>query len=308
MPLVLAALLLIAGILIVVGLWLPQFVRDPVDAYVTRLAERRHTLEEVELAESFAERVLRPMVQGLARLVGRLNPGARQDRRQRSVQDQLNLAGNPHGWTPNDFLGVRVLCGLLAAVGALLLFLSTGAAPFALPAAIAVGAASSFAPELYLRQIIADRQHAIQRGLPDVIDLLCICVQAGLGFDAALIRLCEKSDNALAQEFARMLREIQLGRPRRDALRDLATRNAVPDLANFISAVIQAEQLGVGVTQVLLAQSEQTRDLRRLRAEEVAAQAPIKMLIPMLLFIFPALCVVLLGPIWPLMTAAGVRR
>jgi tight adherence protein C len=116
----------------------------------------------------------------------------------------------------------------------------------------------------------------------------------------------QKSDNQLTYEFNRVLAEMRVGRPRRDALKDVIARTQVPDLANFISAILQAEQLGVSVTQVLAVQSDQMRVLRRQRAEEKAMQAPLKMLFPMVFFIFPALCIVLMGPMWPGMANSGL--
>src|SRR5205823_11124 len=178
------------------------------------------------------------------------------------------------------------------------------------PLALLIGAGGALVgfllPELYLNQIIRKRQHDIQRLLPDAMDLLVICVEAGLGFDGALLRLVQKTDNDLSHEFARVLQEMRVGRSRREALRDCVTRTQVPDLANFISALIQAEQLGVSVTQVLAIQADQMRTIRRQRAQEQAQQAPIKMLLPMLLFIFPALCVVLIGPLWPQIAASSL--
>src|SRR5262249_49347925 len=135
------------------------------------------------------------------------------------------------------------------------------------PMAILFGAGGAlvgfFLPELYLNQKIRKRQHDIQRSLPDAMDLLVICVEAGLGFDGALLRLVQKTDNDLAHEFARVLQEMRVGRSRREALRDCITRTQVPDLANFIAALIQAEQLGVSVTQVLAVQADQMRTIRR---------------------------------------------
>jgi len=137
------------------------------------------------------------------------------------------------------------------------------------------------------------------RALPDALDLLVISVGAGLGFDAALARVVAKSDNPLTRELNRVMQEMRVGRARRDALKDMVARTDVPDLSNFISALIQAEQLGVSVTTVLTVQADQMRVLRRQRAEEQAQQAPLKMLFPMMLFIFPALCIMILGPLWP---------
>src|SRR5438046_8829471 len=135
------------------------------------------------------------------------------------------------------------------------------------------------------------------------MDLLVVSVEAGVGFDAALARVVAKSDNDLTREFARMMAEMRVGRPRREALKEMIARTDVDDLTNFVSALVQAETLGVSIVQVLVVQADQMRTLRRQRAEEQAQQAPLKMLFPVMGFIFPALCIMILGPLWPALTA-----
>jgi tight adherence protein C len=132
--------------------------------------------------------------------------------------------------------------------------------------------------------------------MPDALDLLTICVEAGLGFDAAMAKVYEKWDNELGRAFGRVIREIQLGKLRRDALRDMAERLGVEELTSFTAAVIQSEQLGVSMAQVLRIQSDQMRVRRRQKAEEAAHKAPIKMLFPMALLIFPTICIVIMTP------------
>ena len=296
------ALIALAMMLVLIGLALPMFAADAVQSRLTQFADRPRSLEELELEQPFSERVLRPLVQRLAELFQRLSrqrDARKVERQTTTMQQRLALAGNPHRWTPTDFLGVKILVAIIFG-GLAFLMLTILGEPVLAPFIAGVTAlATFFLPELYLNQLIRDRQHDIQKTLPDSLDLLSICVEAGLGFDAALSRLVQKSDHALSREFGRVLQELRVGRPRREALRDVVLRTQVPDLANFISAVIQGDQLGVSITQVLAVQADQMRTIRRQRAEEQAAQAPLKMLIPMLLFIFPALCVVILGPLWP---------
>jgi len=285
------------------GLALPFFERDAVQARLAQFADRPRSLAELELEVPFNERVLRPLLQRLASLTQRLSRQRRNVRQQEqqasAIQQRLTLAGNPHRWSPSDYLGFKALCALTLAGSLFLLLMVLGQPAFAILVGLIAGLLGFLAPELYISSLIRNRQHDIQKALPDSLDLLCICVEAGLGFDAALARVVQKSDTPLSYEFARVLQELRVGRPRRDALRDVISRTLVADLANFISAIIQADQLGVSVTQVLAVQADQMRVLRRQRAEEQAAQAPLKMLIPMLIFIFPALCVVILGPLWP---------
>jgi tight adherence protein C len=132
--------------------------------------------------------------------------------------------------------------------------------------------------------------------MPDALDLLTICVEAGLGFEAAMAKVNEKWDNEIARAFGRVIREIQLGKLRREALRDMAERLGIPEMTSFVAAVIQSEQLGVSMAQVLRIQSDQMRVRRRQIAEEKAHQAPIKMLLPLGLFIMPSICITLMGP------------
>ena len=154
-------------------------------------------------------------------------------------------------------------------------------------------------PGVWLSRKIKDRKKEVQLALPDAIDLLTISVEAGLGFDPALQRVAEKWENELTAEFRRLLSEIRMGKSRREALREMANRVNVDDLNVFIASIVQADQLGVSIAQVLRVQSKQMRMRRRQRAEEKAHKAPIKMLFPMILLIFPAMYVVILGPAIP---------
>ena len=163
---------------------------------------------------------------------------------------------------------------------------------FGLPAAIL----GFYLPDLLLQGRIDHRQKEVRKAMPDGLDLLTICVEAGLGFDAAMSKLYEKWDNELGRAFGRVVREIQLGKLRREAFRDMADRLGVTEMSSFVAAVIQSEQLGVSMAQVLRIQADQMRIRRRQIAEEAAHKAPIKMLLPMALFIFPALCIVLMAP------------
>jgi tight adherence protein C len=153
-----------------------------------------------------------------------------------------------------------------------------------------------YLPELFLVSKIQRRQKEIRRAMPDALDLLTICVEAGLGFDGAMQKVNDKWDNELGLAFGRVLKEIQLGKLRREALRDMAERMGVPEMTSFVAAVIQSEQLGVSMAKVLRIQSDQMRIKRRQLAEEEAHKAPIKMLIPMALLIFPSICIVLMTP------------
>jgi tight adherence protein C len=151
-------------------------------------------------------------------------------------------------------------------------------------------------PDMWLSSKISKRQKGVFRAMPDALDLLTVCVEAGLGFDGAMAKVQEKWDNELALEFGRVIQEIRLGKLRRDGLRDMAERIGVAELTSFVAAVIQSEQLGVSLAKVLRIQSDQMRVRRRQMAEEEAHRAPIKMIFPIALLIFPSILILLLGP------------
>ena len=300
------ALLAAAGTgLIVAGLYLPRTGKDVIAERLAAFNQRPRSLEEIELQQPFTERVLRPFIRQLAEALNRFQQARSkkspdtQVKGMEAIQRKLALAGNPYRWTAADYLGIKAFAALV--LGGLLFFLMTigGNTGYAFIFG-AIGVAFGwFGPELLLRTKTQRRQKQIQRALPDALDLLVISVEAGLGFDAAIQRLVEKRDDPLAAEFARVLAELRVGRSRRDALKDMVMRTQVPDLNNFVGAILQAEQLGVSVTKVLTVQAEQMRTLRRQRAEEKAAQLQLKLIFPLAIFIFPALCVVIMGPIWP---------
>jgi tight adherence protein C len=222
------------------------------------------------------------------------------------MRHKIELAGNPNNWTAADFLGVRGLGVIITAVliGVPLLVLRLPLAQTLLFTGI--GAFLGFyLPVFWLNSKIGQRQHDIQKALPDALDLLTICTEAGQGFDAAMAKVTEKWDNELARAFARANAEVRLGKLRREALRDMANRAGVPNLTNFIAAVIQADQLGVSMAKVLRIQSEQMRVKRRQRAEELAAQAPVKMMFPLVFLIFPSIMIVLMGPAVLIFTTGG---
>ncbi len=262
-----------------------------------RLAEfgtfdRPVTLEEIELSLPFSERVLAPIITGLAAFAMRFSPAESQ----RALQHKLDLAGNPYEMS--KFVGTRILAGLL--------FLGLGIAGAILAKELPLiqriilpvvgGSLGYFMPVMSLGSKISKRQKNIIKSLPDALDLLTICVEAGLGFDAAMAKVAEKWDNELCLAFSRVIQELQLGKLRREALRGMADRMEVRDVSTFIAAIIQADQLGVSIARVLRIQSEQMRMRRRQRAEELASQAGIKMLPAIVFLIFPAIFVILLGP------------
>ncbi len=292
MELLLALFWGLSIILIFTGLSLPS-PPSPEQQRLQTYGTRPRTLTEMEMSMPFSERVVAPLVRQMAGIMNRLTPQHNIE----ATKRQLELAGNPNNWTPADFMGVRGVTTIitLSLAFALTIVLNTPVPQNLLYWAIG-GVVGFYLPVLWLRSKIRSRQHEIQKALPDALDMLCISVEAGLGFDAAMAKVIEKWDNELSRTFARASAEIRLGKLRREALRDMAHRCDVPDLSNFIAAVIQADQLGVSIAKVLRIQSEQMRIKRRQRAEELANQAPVKMVIPLVFLVFPTILIILLGP------------
>lgn len=288
-------MLLIAIILVIVGFRSPE-ARDPLQSRLAEFGSREKpvTLQEIEMSLPFSERVLMPLVRQLGAMAARFTPEAALQ----ATQHKLDLAGNPGNLGPKEFMAIRIAAAV--GIGGLLFLAFTLAPEKNWPRNIGLTllftGVGYFFPQLWLASKISRRQDEVIKALPDCLDLLTICVEAGLGFDAAMGKVAEKWDNELSQAFARVLQEVRLGKARRDALRDMSNRLEVSDVTSFVAAILQAEQLGVSMGKILRIQSEQMRVRRRQRAEQKAHQAPIKMLFPMALFIFPTIWLVLLGP------------
>ena len=254
--------------------------------------EKPLTVEEIELQRPFSERVLRPAIERLGSLLSRSTPQkARQD-----VLNRLELAGRPGNLTPEDFMAVRLVAAAVFAAIGLLLGLLLGNVVYLVISLVLGTILGYYAPVLWLNQKVDARRAEVMKGLPDALDLLVICVDAGLGFDAALARVTDKYKNALSDLLAKALREVSLGRPRLEALDEMGRNSGVEDLHNFMQAVIQSEQFGTGIGKILRIQADEMRRKRRQRAQEKAAQATLKMMLPMVGCIFPTLWIVLLGP------------
>ncbi len=286
-----------AVILVLVGLRDRADQIDPLEERLNEFVNRGEmvSLEEVEMSQSLTERVVFPIARRLGEFALRFTPQNALDDTARKIE----LAGNPRGLEPTIFWASRF--GAAIGIAVLLLFIfSIGSIGWGwgrkLLLVIVFSFVGFYLPQLLLQSRIRRRQDSIRKAMPDALDLLTICVEAGLGFDGAMAKVNEKWDNELALSFSRVLREIQLGKLRREALRNMADRIGIPEMTSFVAAIIQSEQLGVSMAKVLRIQSEQMRIKRRQAAEEKAQQAPIKMLFPMGLLIFPSLLILLLGP------------
>ena len=246
-----------------------------------------------ELAPSFQDRVVGPFVDRFTSLGKRLTPSGYSER----ILQKLNVAGNPPGWTVDRVLSLKALGIGVGAVAGVFFGVLLGK-PFTFDAAAALLGAvlGYYGPNLYLYQKGYDRTQKMERALPDALDLLTISVEAGLGFDAALSQVARNTDGPLAAEFARVLQEMQIGLGRSHALRAMGERSTLPDLRAFTSAMVQADAFGIPVGQVLRVQSSEMRVKRRQKAEEAAQKIPVKIMVPLVLFILPSLFIAVIGP------------
>lgn len=294
--------ILVAIVLVIVGIRSPNEA-DPLKSRLAEFStrERPMTLEEIEMSAPFSERVLLPNLRRLGAFASRFTPQQSLE----TVQHQLDLAGNPRGVDPTTFWAARIVATTgLAGFMLFITFIAPPDSPLSFRASppkalgMATGAAALgfFLPVMLLKSRVTRRQNLIIKAMPDALDLLTVCVEAGLGFDQAMAKVAEKWENELSLAFERVINEVRLGKLRREALRDMADRMDIPDMTSFVAAIIQADQLGVSMGKVLRIQSDQMRLKRRQRAEKKAHEAPVKMLIPMAFLIFPSIYIVLLGP------------
>jgi tight adherence protein C len=250
-------------------------------------------LRNRELARPARERLVKPLYNTALTVARRFTPAGARD----AIRRKLVMAGSPFGWDPDRVLVAKVACLTGGTVlGLLFLALFSFAWPLRVLGFLALGLLGYWLPNIVLTNAVQRRQAEIRSALADSIDLLTICVEAGLGFDAALAHVSKNTSGPLADEFYRTLQEVQLGRSRNEAMRNLADRSNVSELRAFVLAMVQADIFGVSVANVLRVQAKDMRIKRRQLAEERAMKVPIKVLFPVLFCIFPALFVVILGP------------
>ena len=294
---------LIGGIVFVVVIgarYAREAQGDESDPVLSRLAEATQrgenvSLEDIELQQPFMERVVIPVAKRLGELSTRFTP----DKLLQETALKLELAGNPGRIDASTFLATRFV-GAAVFGGLLLLIANLPTVNWPFGRVFLVVSIFTllgfFFPQLWLGSRISRRQNEVRKALPDALDLLTICVEAGLGFEAAMSKVADKWENELSLMFGRCIREIQLGKTQREALRDMADRIGLPELTSFVAAVIQSQLLGVSMAKVLRIQSDQMRLKRRQRAEEEAHKAPVKMIIPMALLTFPSIMIILMAP------------
>jgi len=279
---------------------------DPLQARLAEFIQRGDvtSLEEIELSQPFTERVIIPVLNRIGEFSARFTP-------QTAIQTtarNMELAGNPWRIDPSTFLAIRFILAVVLGGLAVTAFVGSTAwstnDKFMFIGGAAVG--GFYVPQIMLSSRVTRRQKEIRKAMPDALDLLTICVEAGLGFDAAMSKVAEKWETELSLAFARVIREIQLGKVRREALKDMSERLGIAEMTSFVAAIIQSEQLGVSLAKVLRIQSDQMRVKRRQRAEEESRKAPIKMIIPMALLIFPSILIIILTPAALQIMASGV--
>ncbi|WP_258359142.1 type II secretion system F family protein [Moorella sulfitireducens] len=295
MPLMIAVLVFWLFLLLNLSLY-SQFARDNrrENRWLNEVLGEQSlpTVRARELKAPFYQRAVKPLLGRWSEKLIKMLPVEKEA----ELGRRINYAHLQGKIAPRELLVIKYLAGgLVAVLGALAGTLLHQAHTLFFLGFLGL-LAGWYGPDFYLQVKGRQRQQAIEKSLPDVLDLLTVSMEAGLGFDGALLKVVEKSKGPLAEEFGLVLQEIKIGKPRSEALRDLAARTGVHDLATFTGAIILADQLGFSIGKVLRLQAEQIRLKRRQRAEELAMKAPVKMLIPLVFFIFPAIFVVLLGP------------
>lgn len=295
-------LLVIGGVIyvVVVGNRVMRQQDDNEDPLMTRLAEFSErgelvSLEQIELSQPFSERVIVPFMRRLGELSARFTP----QKVLLETNRKLELAGNPGRIEASTFLVTRFIVPVFFD-GFILIIARLAPKPWSFGTMfmllLVFGLLGFAFPQLWLTSKIQARQKEIRKAMPDALDLLTICVEAGLSFDSAMSKVSEKWENQLSLAFGRVIREIQLGKLQREALRDMSDRLGINEMTSFVAAVIQSQQLGVSMAKVLRIQSEQMRMKRRQRAEEEAHKAPVKMIFPMGILIFPSILIILMTP------------
>ncbi len=255
-----------------------------------QLLNHQVTTKEVAKNElGVQERLINPALGALRGLGYRLSPGGAGAKMARS----LDRAGNPPAWTVERVMGAK---GLALILGIVVPLLVVGFSLNGLLVAAAAGTALFFLPDLLVYNAGIKRQQELQKGLADALDMLTVCVEAGQGFDAAILQVAKTVHGPIAGEFARVLQEMHIGKSRGEAFSSLGERTSAPEVKNFVSALVQADRLGLPIAAVLREQTKEMRIVRRQRAEEKAQKVTVKILFPLLLCIFPALFIVIIGP------------
>lgn len=293
--------LLVIGVLFIV-LSLNWFRKDDVSqrlqTYVGQREQNRQLetsllARSMELRGSFFERTLFPFLRRVTGLIGNMMPA----RRVLAMDQKLITAGNPMGMRAREFIGLQLAFAIFGVI--IIILLVTQDIQYRFLLSILILTVVFLLPVLWLNRKIRQRQNLIRRQLPDVIDMLSVCTSAGLSFDQSLQRVSNEWQSQLSWEFGRVVSEMEMGLTRKEALRNLATRLDVGELSSFVSIIIQSDQLGMSISNTLHALAGQMRIEWRFRAQEEARKLPVKILLPLVFLIFPAMLIVILGPSIP---------
>lgn len=253
---------------------------------------RREIDEEDVLNLPFWERTIGVFSRWIKENVGQIAP----EKMITQIEEKLEKAGNPQNIKANDFLAFQVILGVTALFLGIWFLGSGNLTVNSVLLALVLAVLAVYLPWFVLGTMATNRKTEIRRNLPDIMDLLVVSVEAGMGFDMALMKVVERYQGTIAKEFQRALREIQLGKSRKDALKDMEKRVGLMELSSLVNAVVQSDQLGVGISEVLRLQADLIREKRQQWIEEQAMKAPVKMLFPLVFFIFPCIFIILLGP------------
>jgi tight adherence protein C len=268
--------------------------RNIVNIRLKKIASTNPKDEDSELSQPLSARFIRPMLDNVSKIILKITPKEVVS----AYEKKVLMAGNPFKLSTKDWINLQIILTVcLPLATAFIGYYAKGETRLIIFICFVQVGLGLVLPHFVLGKKISERQKNILNSLPDIIDLLTVSVEAGLGFDGALSKVIEKMPGPLSVEFENVLQEIKVGKQKRDALKDMASRVDVQDLTTFVGSVVQADQFGVSIGNVLRIQSEQMRQKRRQRAQEKAMKAPVKMLIPMVLFIFPTLFSVLMGPV-----------
>ena len=275
-------------------LWIGNGVVRAQKAAIDRLGVYGKTgsIREDTLTRPLAERAIAPVVLGLGKVLNRFTPIGYLNK----LQHKLMLAGTPANLDAPSLVVIKVFTTLVGIVLAFFAQRVAGSGFQRLVLILFPVVLGFFGPDAWLSRKVEERRSSMQRSLPDVLDLLVISVEAGLGFDSALARVVSTVPGPLTEEFFRMLQETRVGVSRRDAMRHLMERSDLDELRSFLLAMMQAEAFGVAIARVLRVQADEMRVKRRQRAQEKAFAAPVKIVFPLVFCIFPALFIILLGP------------
>ena len=300
MPIIIIAILLVFGAAFCLTLILIEHIFGDKLVLKNRLQQmeikmtRKNRLDfNEELQADFSTRVLKPITSRTSSLIQKYTPVKQIS----FIEQRLDYAGRPYDWSANDYLSAQYLTTMLTAILAFIITWLYGVSATNQIMAMLLGLIGGYLLfELWINTRISTRRKEIEKELPDVLDLLTISIEAGLGFDAAMQRVVQKASGPISDEFNLSLQEMRIGKTRREALRDLSTRTGVVNLSRFVESLIQADQLGISLGNVLRNQSDQMRILRRQRIQEQAMKAPVKMLFPIMIFIMPTIFIVILAP------------